>query len=210
MTLKGRGPVEHLNRQRKARMIEAFLKDALGRSINGYTMLDVGCGNGQISEYFMSKNSVYGVDVEDKRDSVESDYQFSLIQDETLPFEDNTFDIIISHHVIEHVKDQAKHLSEISRVLKNDGCVYLGCPNKGSPFMAGHIGNNSVPTWKEVTALLDTANFSWGEYYTRLLSEPDKYYCELKLGKYVPSFFIKLLKPWYPSHCFILQLQKPD
>ena len=199
MALKGRGPVEYLNRQRKAKMIEAFLNDAIDRSVNGCTILDVGCGNGQISEYFMLNNTVYGVDVEDKRDDSGSKYQFSLIQDETLPFEENMFDIVISHHVIEHVNNQTKHLSEIKRVLKKDGYAYLGCPNKSSPFMAGHVGNDSVLTWNEAIALFGTVKFSWEEYYTRFLSNPDKYHCELKIGKYIPSIFINLFKRWYPS-----------
>ena len=205
MALKGRGPVEHLNRYRKAKMIEAFLEDEIGGKIKDFTILDVGCGNGQISEYFMHKNTVYGVDVEDKRNDTASEFQFSLIEDEILPFEEDTFDIVVSHHVIEHVNDQSKHLSEINRVLKNNGCVYLGCPNKGSPFMAGHVGNSSVLNWKEAIQLFDKANFYWEECYTKLLSNPEKYFCELKIGKYIPTFLIKLIKPWYPSHCFILK-----
>jgi len=205
MALKGRGPVEYLNRHRKAKMIEAFLKDAIEGLVEGFTILDVGCGNGQISEYFISKNCVFGVDVEDKRDGVVSDFQFSLIKDEVLPFDDNYFDIVISHHVIEHVNNQLKHLSEIHRVLKSDGYAYLGCPNKGSPFMAGHVGNDSVLTWREAIDLFDAASFDWEEYYTRLLSNPDKYFCEMNIGKFIPSKIIKILKPWYPSHCFILQ-----
>ncbi len=206
MLLKGKGPVEYLNRQRKAKMIEAFFEDALGSPINGFTILDVGCGNGQISEYFVSKNIVYGVDIEDKRNDISSSFQFSLLQDEILPFKDNMFDLVVSHHVIEHVNDQIKHLSEIKRVLKKNGQAYLGCPNKSSPFMAGHVGNDSVLSRKEAGILFETVGFSWEDYYTRFLSSPDKYFCEFKIGKYFPSKIIKLLRCWYPSHCFILKI----
>lgn len=205
MALKGRGPVEHLNRQRKARMIEAFLFDALGKEIRSFGILDIGCGNGQISQYFSRHNYVQGVDVEDKRNEGDSSFDFSLIADERLPFDDACFDIVISHHVIEHVQDQNKHLSEMKRVLRPKGIAYLGCPNKSSPFMAGHVGNDSVPNWREAVELFEEAQFDWEDYYARLLAEPAKYHCETELGKYLPLSLIKLLKPWYPGHCFILR-----
>lgn len=206
MSLKGKGPVENLNRYRKAKMIEAFLKDALDQNISSFKILDVGCGNGQISSYFAEKNYVVGVDVEDKNLGNEKIYQFKLIKNEQLPFDDDEFDIVISHHVIEHVNDQELHLAEIHRVLKINGLVYIGCPNGGSPFMAGHKGNKMVPNRKKIIALINDAKFEWVECYTKLLSDPDRYYCELKIGKYLPSKFIKLFQKWYPGHCFILKL----
>lgn len=110
-------------------MIEAFLKDYKGCDcISGKAVLDVGCGNGQISQYFSRDNNVSAVDVEDKRSFVNNDYKFILVPDEKLPFEDDLFDIVISHHVIEHVNDQKKHVSEIARILKSNGLLYIGCP----------------------------------------------------------------------------------
>ena len=203
--LKGKGPVEFLNRQRKARMIEAFLVDKMKCPIEGFQILDVGCGNGQISSYFSARNNVVGVDVEDKRSIENSSFKFILLENESLPFNNNYYDIVISHHVIEHVSDQKKHMSEIARVLSSNGIAYLGCPNKESPFMAGHVGNDSVLSWDEAIKLIETVNFSWEEYYTKLLSFPDRYYCEIKLGKYIPTKIIKLFRKWYPSHCFIIE-----
>lgn len=206
MIFKGKGPVQHLDRNLKARMIEAFLIESLSLEIKGLKILDVGCGNGQISKYFAQSNDVYGVDVEYKLSTEPSDFNFEIIDNEILPFENNLFDVVISHHVIEHVNDQSTHLTEILRVLKSSsGIAYLGCPNKGSPFMAGHVGNELVPTWIDILELFKQVNIQWEEFYTRLLTEPDKYHCELTLGKYVPEAIIRHFKRWYPSHCFILR-----
>ena len=45
-----------------------------------------------------------------------------------IPFEDNTFDIAICNHVMEHVDDDIKAMSEIHRVLKPDGWAIIQIP----------------------------------------------------------------------------------
>lgn len=205
MSLKGKGPVHHLNRSTKAKMIEAFFVKALGKPVENLKILDIGCGNGQIGNYFAQNNEVDGVDVEDKTGGNKPDFNYLLIEDENLPFKDDHFDLIISHHVIEHVTDQSKHLSEIRRTLKPNGLAYLGCPNKASPFMAGHVGNDSVLKPHEAENLFRQAGFIWQETYTDFLSQPDIYHCDLRIGKYIPAFFIKLFRQWYPSHCYLLR-----
>jgi len=53
---------------------------------------------------------------------------------EFLPFPDNTFDLILSHEVIEHVADDQLTINEIIRTLKPGGRLVLFCPNRGYPF----------------------------------------------------------------------------
>ena len=43
-------------------------------------------------------------------------------------FSDNTFDIIICFHVLEHILDDIKAISEIKRVLKPDGLAFISVP----------------------------------------------------------------------------------
>jgi ubiquinone/menaquinone biosynthesis C-methylase UbiE len=58
-------------------------------------------------------------------------YRFSLAADTKLPFEDASFDVVLSNHVIEHVRDDAAHISEIRRVLRDGGVGYLAVPIAG-------------------------------------------------------------------------------
>ena len=62
--------------------------------------------------------------------------EFSFIQDgtnalivqgigESLPFQNNTFDCVISDNVVDHTANAHKVLSEIKRVLKDDGLFLL-------------------------------------------------------------------------------------
>lgn len=45
-----------------------------------------------------------------------------------IPFDQNTFDVVLCNHVLEHVKDDHKAMSEIHRVLKPGGFAILQVP----------------------------------------------------------------------------------
>ncbi len=53
---------------------------------------------------------------------------------EHLPFPEATFDLILSHEVLEHVADDAAAVREMVRTLKPGGRLILFCPNRGYPF----------------------------------------------------------------------------
>lgn len=48
-----------------------------------------------------------------------------IVQDETLPFPDNSIDIVTSFSVIEHQPDKIKAIDEVARVLRNGGLFAL-------------------------------------------------------------------------------------
>jgi SAM-dependent methyltransferase len=75
---------------------------------------------------------VVSVDVVDER-VVEDGYEFQLVDDVLLPFDDASFDVVVSNHVIEHVgarDSQLTHLKEIHRVIAPSGVGYLALPNR--------------------------------------------------------------------------------
>jgi SAM-dependent methyltransferase len=51
-----------------------------------------------------------------------------------LPFSNHSFDLIIIQDVIEHLTDTSIFYSEVKRVLKSNGVIYLSTPNKLSVF----------------------------------------------------------------------------
>jgi SAM-dependent methyltransferase len=57
---------------------------------------------------------------------------FSLADGMALPFAPGTFDLVLSHAVIEHVSDALLYLRECARVLAADGRVYLST----SPYLS--------------------------------------------------------------------------
>lgn len=99
-------------------------------------LLEIGTGSGGIAHWFAMQPElrceVSAVDICDNR-QVHDGYAFQLVQGVELPFDDASFDVVISNHVIEHVGDaqaQARHLAEIRRVMKPGGMGYLAVPNR--------------------------------------------------------------------------------
>ncbi len=185
-------------------MIDAVLSDFRGAPVTGLTTLDIGCGNGGISDHFASTNNHFAVDVADQRRTTCNEFTFKLVTDEELPFEGNFFDVVISNHVIEHVPHQSRHLREIHRVLKPPGCVYLATPNRSSPIMEGHIGNALVLRYREMGPLFRSCGFDVVEFGIPVAREPKRYHGEVRWARLFPAFLLKLARPTFPSHIFVL------
>ncbi len=60
--------------------------------------------------------------------SVEHEFTYREIDAQAIPFDDETFDIVIANHMLYHVPDRPKALKEIRRVLKADG-VFIAATN---------------------------------------------------------------------------------
>ncbi len=98
-------------------------------------VLIAGCGSGHeavaIQQTLGAK--VDAVDVEDfvadelKRSP---NVRFHVAGVCDLPYEENTFDAIFYHHVIEHVDRPADSLVELHRVLRSGGWMFIGTPNR--------------------------------------------------------------------------------
>ena len=61
---------------------------------------------------------------------------------QNLPFDDETFDLVICNHVLEHVYDEEKALKEIYRVLRERGSAILQVPI--SPILEKTISDPSI------------------------------------------------------------------
>lgn len=121
-------------RREKALKIERLL--GLAATDEPRRLLEVGTGSGAIAQYFAKHRSlsfeVTGVDVVDQR-VVTDQYQFRLVDGTALPFPDESFNVVLSDHVIEHVGDrdaQLHHLTEMRWVKASGATGYLAVPNR--------------------------------------------------------------------------------
>lgn len=134
-------------------------------------LLDFGCGNGSlVSEFRQLGYDAYGCDFREN-----SDPKIRTIQREPyrLPFDDATFDAVVSSTVFEHVIDKVAAFRELRRVLKADGIGIHNFPAKWRP-VEPHINIPLVPWisphvpswWLSLWAWLGVRNeyqsgFSW-------------------------------------------------
>tara|TARA_B110000008_G_C16956756_1_gene558527 strand:- start:322 stop:1155 length:834 start_codon:yes stop_codon:yes gene_type:complete len=110
---------------------------------NNAKILDYGCGSGILNLLLLLKgySNVHGVDVVKKFDSKILQYMqfdnasFKLIgEDERLPFDDATFDVITSSLVLEHVENVDFYYSEAARILKPGGVCFFNFPHRLKPY----------------------------------------------------------------------------
>lgn len=94
-----------------------FIFHLLDKYPVGKTVLDIGCAKAWYASYLHKKGfDVTCVDLEDIREDKSLKFiQASLID---LPFPNKSFDTVLCINVLEHIKDEPKALSELSRVCK--------------------------------------------------------------------------------------------
>lgn len=85
-------------------------------------VLDVGSGAQPYREYIKSISSYIGLDQSER---VKPDI---CGQSTHIPFKENYFDSVICTEVLEHLKEPERCLSEIKRVLKKEGYLYITAP----------------------------------------------------------------------------------
>ncbi len=155
-------------------------------------ILELGCGNGKLWKKNKTKiNNNMTITLSDFSSSMVKSaknnlkdmpfkFNFRNINAEEIPYEDESFDVIIAEHMIYFITDIEKALKEIKRVLKEDGVLYAT--------------TNSKNTMKELNMLCEKfapkTNFSKNIYADRFDLENGK---EL-LNKYFNKVELKILE----------------
>ena len=136
----------------QANFFQDMLRE-LGTEMNADSLiLDFGCGEGGIVYQLRAQGlKAFGVDIVKDYEDVqkrcedeglvtgeESAFRLIDVDDYKIPFDDNTFDIIISDQVFEHVQNYPEALAEINRVLKPGGSSLHIIPSRYRPI-EGHL-----------------------------------------------------------------------
>lgn len=121
-----RDTVEHLHRYC---IVNSYIENKV--------ILDIACGEGYGSNIMAATaNFVHGVDIDASTvQSAISKYRrpnlnYSVGNATSIPFDDNTFDVVVSFETIEHHDQHEEMISEIKRVLKPGGVVIISTPDK--------------------------------------------------------------------------------
>jgi len=174
-------------------------------SLEGKTVLDIGCGNGLYILAFtdLAKETI-GVDIrqealaEATKNKVQlgRDTEFIRATAENLPLRDLTFDTVLLVEVLEHVQSQQKTLEEVNRVLKGGGYLLIYVPNKLHP-LDGHglrVGRRSL------NIPYGLPFFSWWPQFIRKKFERARIYTKAQITRLVEThgFIVKAVDYMYP------------
>jgi len=129
-----RGEPSYVWRDGQQRRLEMILKFAGGRIYGN--VLENGCGVGMYIEKMSEVGAnVTGLEYDFDRASEARVNSEKIINaaGEFLPLPASTFDLILSHEVIEHVESDRSAIAEMIRVLKVGGRAVIFCPNRWYP-----------------------------------------------------------------------------
>lgn len=93
----------------------------------GAKILDIGCGRGQLICLLFNEGfeQVTGVDKFISKE-IDHGYGVKVLKKDLSELPSNSYDVLITHHVLEHMDEQIKELKECHRLLKKGG-VFLVC-----------------------------------------------------------------------------------
>lgn len=109
---------------------------AAGDHLKGL-VLENGCGVGMYLQHLVPLvGSIIGLEYDLERACEAHTHTPQLINgaSEELPFINSAFDVILSHEMLEHVRDDRRSVEEMVRTLKPGGIMVLFVPNLGYPF----------------------------------------------------------------------------
>jgi ubiquinone/menaquinone biosynthesis C-methylase UbiE len=113
-------------------------------------------------------------------------FNFSIVDAQAIPFEVDTFDAVIANHMLYHVPDRLKALSEMQRVLKPGGTVYLATN-----------GRSHLRELYELEKRFDPAiDFGWSDASPQLFSiahsgvEVERYFQNVRIVRYEDTLVI--------------------
>ncbi len=130
-----RGEPSYVWRAGQQRRLDMIVQ-AAGERTKG-CILEDGCGVGMYVQHLSPfGGTIIGLEYDFERVAQAGKDSPHIINaaSEAVPFPSSTFDLILSHEVLEHVQDDRLAVQEMIRLLKPGGRIVLFVPNRGYPF----------------------------------------------------------------------------
>ena len=128
-------------------------------NLEGKKILDFGSGEGITANHFAKKNDVTAIEPsEEMLSNAWKDNEYNQIVGDVNAlsvFNDETFDIIICHNVLEYIDDKEAVVKALARVLKKDGILSIAKHNRAGRVMQMAV---LLDDFEKTNALLDGEN----------------------------------------------------
>ena len=181
-----------------------------------YRVLDLGCGEGSRLNFLVNNSSGYGIDISKnavtKANKKYPNLKITQSNLYKLPFKENSFHLVYSAFVIEHLEHPEIMINEARRVLIKGGIFVIiapnyGAPNRCSPNFSGSRGRKFVIGLKnDIYALfVKSEKLNWNKV---MPDEGKKYFqdadtvIEPYLGSLVKYLKILGFKVTYTNSCW--------
>lgn len=140
----------------------------------GATVLDVGTGTGVFIPFILTKiggsGQIIALDIAEEmlrkaRAKGFDEVAYLNADVAKLPLHDETFDAVICHSSFPHFQDKAKALSEINRVIKSEGNLFICHTSSRASINEVHNGipevaNDVIPDEDKMQMMLGKAGFT--------------------------------------------------
>ena len=105
-------------------------------------ILDVGCGMGDLLSAVNEKWEKFGLEVSEFAAAEASKYGDIYVGSlKDSPYDNESFDLVVMHHIIEHLEEPEDDLIKIRKILKHDGKLIVATPDFDGA-MARRYGDN--------------------------------------------------------------------
>ena len=164
--------------------VEQIIPLAVEELVGRHTVLDLGCGDGQIARALAAQGSdVLGVDPTQLHIDVAIERgggpRYLLGGATKIPADDETFDAVVACLVFEHIDQMDEAMTEVARVLKPNGqfSFFLNHPllqTPGSGWIDDHIIDPPEQYWRIGPYLVETESIEEVEkdVYIRFIHRP--------------------------------------
>ncbi len=123
---------EHWLMQIRRTIVQDNLAKYLTKNPKNTKLLDFGCGSGIfVEELEKAGFDAHGVDISDEAvrfGALQGVKNLSVMDSHRINFSDNTFDVVLSMDVLEHLEDESWAIKEIERILKPGGVFVVMVP----------------------------------------------------------------------------------
>jgi 2-polyprenyl-3-methyl-5-hydroxy-6-metoxy-1,4-benzoquinol methylase len=172
-------------------------------------IFEIGSGLGFLLKNLQDKGyNIIGSEVSDKAIEFakkELNMELIKIENDYFNFPDNSFDIVMSFDVFEHIPDSDKHLKEVRRILKPGGCYLLSTPNKFTNIPFEILKEKSINKWKQYHCSLHS--------YWQLKNRFKRHRFEVKFEKIpvINDYFKEKIKKYFGFFGLLLiKILNPD
>ncbi len=162
---------------RKPRKIIEQIIDIVNGMPDNAKILSVGSGDGYVERFIEEQTGrrIQCLDVSPKRVEIARKRGLEAMEGSAyqLPFEDDSFDLVLAIHIFEHLVNPEIFLDEVHRVLNHRGAFFMSLPNYGNlayrikylvkgsldTFLQIRLGHFRHYTYREACRYLEQHNF---------------------------------------------------